>query len=202
MNTLRTSVTNARAVASQYVELDEGVANKLCTNAETESEHIITDLTHRIRSGVKTTLENSKEQDVQRWFVTSFCNEGFAQGHHQCADAAMGVFQLAHGRSRELYDLTMLEVRRVLYDDLSPRPPIAPCRLVGTRGAWMVRYAHLLDANEFTKFVVLAKDLSPFVLLLIDPVNHSRRQDRCAAIGRRNLELVLNGHPDAVPLFE
>jgi hypothetical protein len=65
----------------------------------------------------------------------------------------------------------------------------------------MTRYAPLLDADEFTKFVVLMKNLSPFVLLLIDPQNKSRRQDRCPAISRRNLEFILNGHP-AVPLFE
>jgi hypothetical protein len=46
------------------------------------------------------------------------------------------------------------------------------------------------------------RNLSPFVLLLVDPQNKSRRQDRCPAITHRNLELILNGHPDAVPLFE
>jgi hypothetical protein len=65
----------------------------------------------------------------------------------------------------------------------------------------MTRYAHLMNAVEFTKFVTLTKDLSPFVLFLIDPQSRSRRQDRNPAIGRRNLEHVLDGHPDAVPLF-
>ena len=63
----------------------------------------------------------------------------------------MNVFSLSHGWSRELYDLTMLEVRRVLYDDLPQRPQIPPGRLIGTRGAWMTRF----DAVEFTKFVTL-----------------------------------------------
>lgn len=66
----------------------------------------------------------------------------------------------------------------------------------------MARYAPLFDADEFTKFVTLMKGLSPFVLLLVDPSNRSRRQDRCPAITRRNLEFILDGHPDAVPLFE
>jgi len=114
----------------------------------------------------------------------------------------MGVFQLAHARSRELHDLTMLEVRRVLYDDLPQRPQIVPGRLHGTRLAWMARYAPLLSQDEFTKFVTLMRNLSPFVLLLIDPSNRSRRQDRCPAISRRNLEFILNGHPDAVQLFK
>jgi hypothetical protein len=45
----------------------------------------------------------------------------------------------------------------------------------------MVRYAPLMDPGEFTKFVTLVRDLAPFVVLLIDPVNHSRRQERSAA---------------------
>jgi hypothetical protein len=113
-------------------------------------------------------------------------------------NAAMNVFSLSHGRSRELYDLTMLEVRRVLYDDLPQRPQIPPGRLIGIRGAWMTRF----DAVEFTKFVMLTKDLSPFVLLLIDPQSRSRRQDRNPAIAREYLIWVINGHPDAVPLFQ
>jgi hypothetical protein len=58
-----------------------------------------------------------------------------------------------------------------------------------------------MNAVEFTKFVVLVRNLSPFVLLLVDPSNRSRRQDRCPAVSRRNLEFILNGHPDGRPLF-
>jgi hypothetical protein len=95
----------------------------------------------------------------------------------------------------------MLEVRRVVYDDIKRREPIAAGRLLGTRCAWMSRYKPLLNDPEFTKFAVLAKDLSPFILLLIDPESRSRRQDRNPAIGRQNLLWVIDGHPDAVPLF-
>jgi hypothetical protein len=59
-----------------------------------------------------------------------------------------------------------------------------------------------MSQDEFTKFVTLMRNLSPFVLLLVDPQNKSRRQDRCPAITRRNLEFTLDGHPDAAPLFE
>jgi hypothetical protein len=50
-------------------------------------------------------------------------------------------------------------------------------------------------------FVTLMRDLSPFVLLLVDPANHSRRLDRIADVTHSNIEFVLNGHPDAVTLF-
>jgi hypothetical protein len=202
MNTLCTSVTSARKRYRQSVKLDQRIANKLVTNGETESQHAIDDLAHRIRSSVKTTLTDPSEVGMQRWYVDSFLDGAFELRRHQCADAAMQVYGVSHERSRELYDLTVLEVRRVLYPDLPPRQPIAAGRLLGTRCAWMTRYAHLLNAVEFTKFVTLTKNLSPFVVVLIDPANHSRRQDRCPAISRRNLEFILNGHPDARLLFE
>ena len=116
----------------------------------------------------------------------------------------MGVYQLSHARSRELYDLTMLEVRRALYDDVKRREQIIAGRLVGTRAAWMTRYRPLLTANEFTKFVVLMKDLAPYLLLLVvDPSKaNNHRRDKNPTIGRRTLKMILYGHPDARPLFE
>jgi hypothetical protein len=66
----------------------------------------------------------------------------------------------------------------------------------------MLRYAHLLDAGEFTKFAVLTRDLSPFVVVLIDPEARSRRLDRNPTVTRQNLLWVLDGHPDAKPLFQ
>ena len=53
-----------------------------------------------------------------------------------------------HSRSRELYDMTMLEVRRVLYPDLPPRRLIVPGQLLGTRYKWMVRYADLMNPYD------------------------------------------------------
>jgi hypothetical protein len=54
---------------------------------------------------------------------------------------------------------------------------------------------------EFTKFVTLMRDLAPYLLLIIDPANRNHRRDRSPTIGRRNLEFILNGHPDALHLF-
>ena len=201
-NTLSTAVTSRRKNLARHRRLTKVDPNSLTTNGETESQHAIDDIAHRVRSGVRTTLDDEIERDVQRWFVESFCDDRFEHRRHECGDAARTVYGVGHLRSRELYDLTMLEVRRVLYDDLPQRPQIFPGRLHGTRLAWMSRYAPLLSQDEFTKFVTLMRNLSPFVLLLIGPQNKSRRQDRCPAICRRNLEFILHGHPDAVPLFE
>jgi len=65
----------------------------------------------------------------------------------------------------------------------------------------MLHYLPLMNAAEFSKFFILLHGLSPYVILLVDPSNKSPRQDRCAKITRRNIEFVLGGHPDTLPLF-
>jgi hypothetical protein len=161
------------------------------------------DLVYKIKSRVRTTLTNKTELSACRWLVESFCADGFASRRHACADAAMGVFQLSHARSRELHDLISLETRRALYGHLKQREQIAPGRLLGTREHWMSQYSPLLSSAEFTKFYILMKNLAPYLLLLIlDPSkagNH--RADRNPTIGRRNLELILYGDSSAKPLF-
>jgi hypothetical protein len=149
-------------------------------------------------------LTNQKEIEAQRWLVDSFCDDGFHHRRCRCADACIGAFGLSHARSRELYDLTMLEVRRALYDDVKRRQQVAPGRLLGTRSAWMTQYCPLLSNDEFTKFSVLMRDLAPYLLLLIvDPTKaNNHRRDRNPTIGRQNLDMILYGHPDARTLFE
>jgi hypothetical protein len=200
LNTLCTSVANARKNAEQHTKLKRSLVEVLPDKSEDQTT--VEDIAHRIRAGAKTTLTDPGELSAQRWFIDSFTADGFESPRHECANAAMAVHSLSHGRSRELYDLTMLEVRRVLYDDLKGRQSISAGRLLGTRFAWMARYRPLLSESEFSKFVILARNLSPFILMLIDPESRSRRQDRNPAIGRRNLEWVLNGHPASVPLFK
>jgi len=200
-NTLCTSVTAARRDLARHRRLTKVDLNKLITNGEVESQHVVDDMSYRVRHDVKTTIGDPIERRVQRWFVDSFIDASFAQCRCQCADAAMAVHGVGYERSRELYDLTMLEVRRVLYHDIERREPIIAHRLHGTRLAWLARYAPLLDADEFTKFVTLMRGLSPFLLLIINPESRSRRQDRNPAITRQNLLWIINGHPDAVPLF-
>jgi hypothetical protein len=200
-NTLCTSVTRTRLDASRRVELDDITANKLVANSGNHAADITEDVEYRIRHGARTTLDDPAEIQTQRWFVDSFLDGAFELRRHQCANAAMRVFGLGHDRSRELYDLTMLEIRRVLYDELKRHEQITPGRLVGTRATWMLRYVPLLSRDEFTKFVFLARDLSPFILYLIDPQSRSRRQDRNNPIGRQNLLWVIHGHPCARLLF-
>ena len=203
-NVLCTAVSNARRNSSRYLELDEVATSKLIERGDARARDAVDDLLDRVRRGVRSALSEPGELDTQRWYVNSFCEDGFESRRHQCANAAVAVYNLSHDRSRELYDLTMLEVRRVLYDDLKRREPIPAGRLLGTRCAWMAAYRPLLSEPEFTKFVVLMRDLAPYLLLIIGSADgsRSRRGDRNPAIGRKNLEWILSGHPDAVPLFK
>jgi hypothetical protein len=137
-----------------------------------------------------------------RWYVTSFLAGAFELKRHICCDAAQVVYQIGHERARELYDLVLLECRRVMFDHLPPGPLITAGQLTGRRERWMMRYAPLLDAVEFNRFFVLTRGLGPFVVYLSDPANCSRRQDRCLAVTRRTIEYVLFGHPDATALFQ
>jgi hypothetical protein len=199
-NTLRSSVTNARKNASRFVELD-AISDSLSINGEQESQDVVDDLIHRIKTTVKTTLTDEAELSAARWYIESFCTDGFQSPRNNCANVAMAVFRLAPDRSREIFDIVMLETRRILYDFLPARSPIVPGRLYGTRCAWMTQYRPLLSESEFTKFAVLMKGLSPFLLMLISPESRSRRQDRNPPIVRQNLLWILHGHPDAKPLF-
>jgi hypothetical protein len=198
-NVLCTSVTNARKASAKYTGLDDDLVNTL--PAKSEDRTVADDITHRIKARARTTLTDPLELSAQRWYIESFTADGFESRRHECANAAMAVHSLRHERSRELYDLTMLEVRRILYEDLKRWQPIVAGRLLGTRCAWMARYRPLLTESEFTKFVILVRNLGPFILMLIDPESRSRRQDRNPAIRRENLLWVIDGHPSAVPLF-
>jgi hypothetical protein len=201
-NVLRTSTAKARKDADRLVPFDDAISGKLAVEDESQSQELLEDVVVQLRRTVKTQLVDTSELEAQRWLVGSFCADGFESRRHTCANAAMNVFNLTHARARELYDLTMLGVRRVLFD-LKPRRPIRPGQLFGRRCAWMSPYAKILDASEFTKFVVLMRDLAPYLLLLVlDPAHeNNHRRDRNPTVGRRNLELILYGSAKAVPLF-
>jgi hypothetical protein len=201
-SSLRTRVTNVRRHWLRHCELDDDLVNTL--RAKIDDRTSLDDLAHRVRDAARTMLSDQREIEAQRWLIESFTDDGFASRRHACADACMGAFRLSHARSRELYDLSMLEVRRALYDDVKRRQQIVPGRLLGTRAQWMVQYQSLLTESEFTRFAVLMRDLAPYLLLLIvDPTKaNNHRRDRNPTIGRQTLEWILYGHPDAVPLFQ
>jgi hypothetical protein len=204
-NELKTAVTRQRKHEARYCEFSDELASQLITNGEAESRAVLDDLADRVRCEARTMLSDQIEIDAQRWLVLSFCQEGFAYRRFRCADDCMSVFRLSYARSREIYDLTMLETRRALYDHVKrQREQITPAQLCGSRAHWMTQYSPLLSADEFTKFAVLMRNLAPYLLLLIvDPTRiNNHRRDRNPTIGRQTLELILNGHPGARALFQ
>jgi hypothetical protein len=78
-STLCTSVSIARKSASRYSELDEQIASTLPASSQGElaERAAADDLTHRIKSQVKTTLTDESELSTQRWYIDSFTEEGF-----------------------------------------------------------------------------------------------------------------------------
>jgi hypothetical protein len=201
MSVLRTNVTAARKAAARCVPLDETVTDHLPACNPSQNGELLEDIADKLRREAKSALCDEDERAMQRWYIQSFCAEGFEARRHVCANCAMRAFGSDHGRSREIFDLSMLEVRRVLYDDLRRRKPVVPGRLSGTRCYWMTRLKPLLSDTEFVKFFWLLKDLSPGVIYLVDPRNHSRRQDRNRPVTRERLLWVIDGHPEAQLLF-
>jgi hypothetical protein len=202
--TLRSNVTSIRKRAARHVELDKALIDAIPANGASEPscKDGVDDLVYRVRSEVRSTVAGLEERAAQRWFVDSFCQDGFEEIRHECCNAATQVFsELSSARARELHDISLLETRRALYPHLPPRPAIVAGKLLGTRSGWMAQYRPLMDEAEFSKFTRLMKNLAPYTVLLLNPENRSRRGDRCATVSRSDVETVLFGSPGAELLF-
>ena len=200
LNVLRSNVTAARKLAARTVPLDETVINSLPENTRSRDGERLEDVADKVRREAKSALCLEEERATQRWYIQSFCVEGFEARRHSCANAAVRAFGLDHGRAREVFDLSMLEVRRVLFDDLKRHKPVIS-RLRGTHCFWMTKLRPLLSDIEFAKFYWLMRGLSPGTIFLIHPQNRSRRVDRNRPVTRESLLWILDGHPLATRLF-
>ena len=78
----------------------------------------------------------------------------FAVSPTLSVDAAMKVYGLSHRRARQLYDLTLLEIRRVLYAE-TKHSPVIRAQLQRSKDAALLRFINFLTAQEFGKFVNL-----------------------------------------------
>jgi DNA-directed RNA polymerase specialized sigma24 family protein len=182
---------------ARFLVLDE--ADRCAAPSDASANEAIEEIEHLVRQ-VKTGCTNRYELDAQRWFVDSFIDCGFHIRRHEASDAVMKVFGLDHSRSRQLFDLTMVAVRRELIPDRR-LSPVTAFDLRGTKIQALVRYAKYLSSSEFTRLAVLLRDVAPSVVLTVNPRNGCaiRRGDWQAI--RFNLRLVLNGSPSDHPLF-
>jgi hypothetical protein len=162
--------------------------------------HATEHIEYLIRS-IRTTCTAPEELAAQRWLVLSFLDCGFRLARHEVADACMAVFDvLTHRRARELHDATLIEIRRAVLGERR-LVPIGPRDLARSRLAALAKLAPLLDAEQFTRLCVLLKDLAPAIIFLAKPQNTAAIRRGEPEPTRENLALVLNGNPNATPLF-
>jgi hypothetical protein len=198
-NMLSTVVTHHKKLASRYSPLERSFARNLPDGADFESEIALADLLAKIRS-VKSACTDPFEREAQRWYVESFIDSGFELRRHECADAARKVYGLSHRRSRELYDFTLLEIRRILWQETKHGSPSRD-GLAGTKSAPLLRYSNFLTPEEFGKLAVLMKDLATYLIILVKPENEAAiRRGEWEKV-RENLLFILQGIPGATPLF-
>jgi hypothetical protein len=181
----------------RFTGLNNEVAESVFAHNGVEA---IEDLVGRIRAAIRTIVNLPCEIEAQRWFFQSLVDSRFVLRRHQVADCAMQVFQLSHSRSRQLYDMTILETRRVLLGDHRVSM-VQPHQLRGTRIEALIKYSSYLSESDFSKLVCLLRDLPPALILNSEPSNIARfrRGDREAIV--ENLRLILDGDPRAKPLF-
>jgi hypothetical protein len=163
------------------------------------SNEAVSDIEARVRQ-VKTPCTDSYELAAQRWFVESFIDCGFHIRRHEASDAVMQVFGLDHSRSRELFDLTLIAIRRELLAGQRLKP-ISPRSLVQTRSAAIVKYVRFVSADEFTRLATLMRDVAPSIILTVNRHNVCAIRRGEPEATRANLLLVLHGSPDDRRLF-
>ena len=91
-------------------------------------------------------------------------------------------------------------IRQALWDQ-TKHAALTPGQLRGTKGVALIRYSNFLTPEEFSKLAVLMKDLAPTLVILVRPANAAGIKCGNWKAVRENLELILNGIPEASPLF-
>jgi hypothetical protein len=200
-NMLCTQVTHRKKLAARYPALERTFELSIVDHDQDfDSTVALDDLVHRIKT-VRSAAIDQAERDAQKWYVDSFIDAGFEMRRHEVSDAAMRVYGLSHRRSRDLYDLTLLEIRRVLWTE-TKHAPVDANVLRGTKGLPLLRYTRFLTEEEFAKFAALMRGLAPILVVLVKPENAIRIKGQDWNATRENLLLILNGNPLATPLFE
>jgi hypothetical protein len=188
--TAASAVNKAWARAERYCALGEadGVSHNL---NPLESRQGLADLVTQVRR-LRTSCTLPHELQAQRWLVDSFVAAEFVLRRHEASDSMMKVFGLSHARARQLYDLTMVAVRRELIDQRYIAP-IAPVALRGTKSQALIRYAKILSPEEFSRLATLLKDVAPSIVFTVKPKNFCAIRRGKTEATLENLKLVLYG---------
>jgi hypothetical protein len=198
INMLATNVTHQKKHASRYQAINDVIIETTPDDAAPHQTAVaLADLEHKI-FGIRSAVSAANERECQKWYVQSFIDAGFQLRRHECADAAMKVYDLSHRRSRQLYDLTLLEIRRETWDETTHE---RPRDLRGTKGLPLLRYSNYLSKPEWPRFIGLMRDLAPYLVVLVKPDNERGIRAGTWSAVRQNLEWILYGIPNATPLF-
>jgi DNA-directed RNA polymerase specialized sigma24 family protein len=105
-------------------------------------DHAVEDLAWRIR-GIKTVCPQ-EETEVQRWIIQSIVDSAPTPlMRYEAAQACTFVFGINGRRARQIFDLTLLEVRRAL---LGPRQSVrfGLAELATTKSRFLIKYSAYL----------------------------------------------------------
>jgi hypothetical protein len=145
---MASAITDVWHRCERFAALDEGVESAAAYNPLASTE-ALAEIVHRVRM-VKTPCTDPCELAAQRWLVASFIDCEFHIRRHEASDSMTTVYGIFYTRSRWIYDMTLVAVRRELINDRRLNP-IAPASLVRTRSAGLIRYARFLSGEEFTR---------------------------------------------------
>jgi hypothetical protein len=178
------AVRRCRRASRHYLPFDDLLSNSLrfSVNGQ-EHGQALDDIAYRVRR-IRTLSVCPFEQEAQRYLVRNLLESNFAFRRHEAADAMVIVYGLTPDRSRKLYDITLLSIRRVLIDERKLKP-VAASDLVGTRGRALLRYQSQLTPGEFSRLAYLMRNLAPAII-----------ED-----GEFTLKEILYGSEREVPLF-
>jgi DNA-directed RNA polymerase specialized sigma24 family protein len=107
------AVSNAWARSECFCELNEESSSYPCTPDAGEA---VADIETRVRL-IKTPTRAEHELAAQRWLVASLLDCGFRLRRHEAGNAMMEVFGVDYVRSRWLYDMTLVALRREFIAD-------------------------------------------------------------------------------------
>jgi len=177
-------LSKRRLYASRYVTVDlsvlDHVNHSVCD--WTSRAAIFEDICHRILQ-TQTICTDEHELAAQRWLVIcGFLYSEFKLRRHEAADSMTIVYGITRARSRQLHDLTLLEVRRQLLDVMDI-PEVEVSDLRGTRAIALAKYAALLVPADFSRLVYLMRNLAPII------------------IEQGRIDWILDGYPNARLLF-
>jgi hypothetical protein len=154
-------VRRKRSEAARVRPLDDCLLNSLSVNGA-DHRHAVADIHYRIMN-IRTISACPFEQEAQRWLVRNLVESNFIFRRHECADSMSIVYGIAPNRSRKLFDVTVLSVRRALLGERKFKP-VKVSELVGTRAKALVRYRDRLSSQEFARLVYLMKNLAPAII--------------------------------------